>query len=87
MEELKPCPFCGGKAKLLEGDWSSNDHGIYCQGCSLTVDPSEMLPEDETEGLTSKEIATKVWNRRYEILDVRLVTSEPDENKEENNGT
>ena len=34
MDELKPCPFCGGEAEILpEGDY----HEITCQICGVFV--------------------------------------------------
>lgn len=51
MAELKPCPFCGGKARHFEGDISAN--GVTCIKCSAKI-----------YGYTTKGAATKAWNRR-----------------------
>jgi Lar family restriction alleviation protein len=53
MDDLKPCPFCGGSARtkhhLLEETWS-----VYCGICPAKV---------EYVGLTERE-AISVWNTR-----------------------
>ncbi len=67
MDELKPCPFCGGEAKYdsyamspyekaninyIDGKW----HYVYCSDC-LAQGP-EVL---------SKEDAIADWNRRTPV--------------------
>ena len=62
MDELKPCPFCGSKAKLVKfQDRKTGDtwHGVRCSnysciGCYID-------PQYETEML-----AIGKWNRRAE---------------------
>jgi Lar family restriction alleviation protein len=65
MNKLKPCPFCGGKAEIIEtdtprtddiGDWKSGSkyyHRAACTNCE-TSGPYE----------DSKELAIKAWNKR-----------------------
>ena len=53
MNELKLCPFCGGKAKCREN--SAFGHYIYCTKCNTTSD-----------FYASSAAATKVWNRRVD---------------------
>ena len=52
MENLKPCPFCGGEADYYENYY----HGcnIYCQKCG-----AEFECDSEAE-------AIEAWNRRAE---------------------
>ena len=51
MSELKPCPFCGGKARLdIDLEW----YYVYCTKCQAQV-----------EGDWRAE-AIKMWNRRVE---------------------
>jgi len=52
--ELKPCPFCGGEAKIATYDWgySVKEYWVYCScGC-------------ETKKFHSKEEAVENWNTR-----------------------
>lgn len=59
MEELKPCPFCGKKAKIYPENvqlWSSNVWVACICGVSL------VQPDSETEWNMDKAIET--WNRR-----------------------
>lgn len=49
-EELKPCPFCGGKAEF------ENDNGewfVFCEKCGSMTVPFETKPE-----------AKETWNNR-----------------------
>lgn len=51
MEELKPCPFCGGKAKVMDMGYP---HWVYCTNCGAKV-----------HGGTTDEIdSIEAWNRR-----------------------
>lgn len=49
-EELKPCPFCGGAAKLVHG--GAGCHFVLCGTCSGASDDG------------SEEHAVAAWNRR-----------------------
>lgn len=55
ISELKPCPFCGGKAKLKH----IKGYGYYIRcdgvGCGLQV---------YTHPVKNKYKAIEVWNRR-----------------------
>lgn len=53
MEELKSCPFCGGKAKLSKFNDANPDYFVCCEKCGS----STRAHEDSKE-------AIKVWNRR-----------------------
>ena len=52
MDELKPCPFCGGDVPELRGD---KEFGwfIACFKCNIIVDDCKTEAE-----------AIKAWNRR-----------------------
>lgn len=58
MAELKPCPFCGGKARIIQSDpllKGKKEFFIYnvaCLECSATV---RKCTEEE---------AVEAWNRR-----------------------
>lgn len=54
MEDLKPCPFCGGKAHLEHMGWP---HHVYCEDCGARVTSTKYAEEGDEE-------ATRKWNRR-----------------------
>jgi Lar family restriction alleviation protein len=51
--ELKPCPFCGGKAEMVSD--FDDEHYVYCSGCKGGWKTME-TPEE----------AAEAWNRRVE---------------------
>lgn len=57
--ELKPCPFCGGEAKVIEGYDSMvgvNVYYIECCNCRATF----------YNGNSNKNKEIEKWNRRVE---------------------
>lgn len=60
MIELKPCPFCGGKATTSERENIKNlPYGwrwIGCRHCKVFMDWSH--------GNTGRSLAIEAWNRR-----------------------
>lgn len=61
MTELKPCPFCGGKARImLEEEDRPDDsfHNVYCTGCGVQF------------WVKSKSQAIAAWNRRSDAVPV-----------------
>lgn len=52
-EELKPCPFCGGKAELKHWRWIGNEYRIECLKC-----------ETKTQISNDYNMLVKTWNRR-----------------------
>ena len=56
MAELKPCPFCGGKAKLLS---RGGLHYVVCWEKACRITP-------RTTWHNTKEKAIEAWNRRAE---------------------
>lgn len=57
MIELKPCPFCGGKAKLIYIGFMSV---VKCQKCGAF---GEVVPDYYEQG-DGKTEAIEAWNRR-----------------------
>ena len=65
MIELKPCPFCGGKARLLAG----NGVRVLCTKCGATT---RILVDIERVETNAVENVIKSWNRRknnFEVID------------------
>lgn len=53
MSELKPCPFCGGKAVVIHEPFTNTVH-IECISCGAT----------SVRHLDNEKQAIKKWNRR-----------------------
>lgn len=80
MNELKPCPFCGGKAKYLFKSYVEKkfelclcgwDFGICCTKCNVRTPKSDYklivtLSDDGQISLIEDERceAINAWNRR-----------------------
>lgn len=59
MFELKSCPFCGGKARLLV----NGGVRVICTRCYV----STRVLKDELESASSSvELSVKAWNKRAE---------------------
>lgn len=57
--ELKPCPFCGGKAEIATGSVFMWEHIIVCKNCGAS--------SKTVIGITlsqAREKAIEAWNRR-----------------------
>lgn len=65
--QLKPCPFCGGKAKFENcGDPGKfADWDVVCTECGILA----LCPGEEPGMVTTKEEAAKAWNRRMDDAD------------------
>ena len=54
MTGLKPCPFCGGKAELVEDVWSDNEYCyVTCVDCHAGTNACDTQDE-----------AVAKWNSR-----------------------
>ena len=62
MTELKPCPFCGGRADLVlvDGCESWRAH-IECTECGAESPTVWWMDDEDFKGT-----AVKKWNRRVE---------------------
>ena len=60
-EDLKPCPFCGGKAEIRHVTSLRDAYGKY-NSC-FVICPSCLTTSDN---YPSRIIATQRWNRRQE---------------------
>lgn len=56
MSELKPCPFCGGEARLLPHIFYGlkNTYGVECSKCGVMT----------MQFYDTERDAEKAWNRR-----------------------
>lgn len=70
MEKLKPCPFCGGEAKI-----SHESEGVLvrCQKCGATSGWIDEYLETEDSGVKK---AIGLWNRRAAYEDIGLLPDE-----------
>ncbi len=61
-KELKPCPFCGGKAKLkvYRNSQGEKEYFVYC----TSIYPTECAVCPDTTFYISKDGAIDAWNRR-----------------------
>ena len=80
MDQLKPCPFCGGKVSIgkviagLPGDFVElwNIHGGPNEGeckCRMFMESNIFWPE-ESDGAKEKEELIQKWNRRAETNNI-----------------
>lgn len=58
MNELLPCPFCGGEARLAS-NMTRSDNWVICRECNI------YYPNDTRRKFTEAE-AIKAWNSRTE---------------------
>lgn len=70
MTELLPCPFCGGEAELVEGEYGMYlvGYAIYCKGtCGAKLGVTGRLCEayEWTPYFDSEAEAIAAWNTRY----------------------
>lgn len=60
--EIKPCPFCGGKA-IVEDCGTCGDTGRYFVRCSKCDISQDAL-------WATKQTAVKRWNKRIEVREI-----------------
>ena len=53
MGKLKACPFCGGKAHVMQMGWP---HWVYCEKCGARINAGTFEAKD----------SIAAWNRRAE---------------------
>ena len=77
MSELKPCPFCGGEARLYPSE-AGFFVGCFNDGCAVNPSSGEFVADgvwDEEQ----KEAAIDAWNTRAERT-CRMETEESCQN-------
>lgn len=67
-EELKPCPFCGGKAKVVNRDVEPQGDTWYGKKIELFIECTDcgacLFDECFHEGFYNEEQAITAWNTR-----------------------
>jgi Lar family restriction alleviation protein len=67
-DELKPCPFCGGKAKVgsRPEDWGRYDakYRIECEKCEASSGWYNTRYSENLEENFYKKRAIEAWNKR-----------------------
>ncbi len=67
MDELKPCPFCGGEAELLrDGNGTWGGYKIYCNGeyCTAMMSSFTFREGDKEAEEVDRKTIIEAWNRR-----------------------
>ena len=68
--ELLPCPFCGGKAEIIEADYGMymTGYAIYCRKCCLKLGVTGRLGEayEWSPVFDTEAEAIAAWNARAE---------------------
>ena len=59
MENLKPCPFCGGKGKVMNRSGMYLSSFVFCVECG-----SQSREFKVSTSYSSDEKAIEAWNRR-----------------------
>lgn len=64
--ELKPCPFCGGKAMIMQLPVGSKSQGLYTVGC---IEDSMCFGHLSHVSMVfvSKQTAADTWNKRASV--------------------
>ena len=62
-KQLKPCPFCGGKAKIEKNLYEPDDMkgGVYCTKCQASLSKFDINYQVEE---MDRDEAIKQWNTR-----------------------
>lgn len=66
-KQLKPCPFCGSKAKIDDRYHSDEGYTIYvgCTECFCRIKNSLWFDFNKTSVTYNAKVMIKEWNTRY----------------------
>lgn len=68
MRKLKPCPFCGGEAEIIEADYGMymTGYAVYCRKCCLKLGVTGRLGEtyEWSPVFDTEAEAIAAWNSR-----------------------
>lgn len=71
IHNLKPCPFCGGTAKILVAPVNQKlniaAYAVYCTQCNAMMGYADPYT-GTTEFFKSAEDAAEMWNTRTYII-------------------
>ena len=56
---IKPCPFCGKKAKYVHMNFIEDTHSVFCNDCSFSFDSG------------NKDELIKRWNTRHDEMTIK----------------
>ena len=59
--DLKPCPFCGSKAKYVHMNFMEDTHSVFCNDCSFSFNSG------------NKDELIKSWNTRHDEMTLKKV--------------
>ena len=65
IDELKPCPFCGGKACACG---NQDCYVVHCQDCGCVLEHDKEFKEPEFPRFKSLRSAVDNWNKREQSL-------------------
>lgn len=60
--EIKPCPFCGGRASV-KGQVKAF---VKCERCNTRTSSYRFIADDEQSYIIAVKLAVDRWNRRVE---------------------
>jgi hypothetical protein len=72
MIDIKPCPFCGGEAKVKKAPWDRSEEGssvceVYCTECHASIYGETFnfyQVKYDSDNPQDKISAIEKWNRR-----------------------